>query len=114
MVLVVKNPPANAGDGRAPGSIPGSERRAWQEEGMEGGGHGRRRAWKPSPVFLPRESHGQRSLPCYGPWGCKESDTTEVTACTGGRKGMLSLSGAMSKTFNKYMRNSNYKDCGSG
>ena len=30
-------------------------------------------------VFLPRESHGQRSLVGYGPWGHKESDTTEVT-----------------------------------
>ena len=30
-------------------------------------------------VFLPGESHGQRSLVGYSPWGCKESDTTEVT-----------------------------------
>ena len=30
-------------------------------------------------VFLPGESHGQRSLVGYGPQGCKESDTTEVT-----------------------------------
>ena len=29
------------------------------------------------PVFLPRESHGQRSLEGYSPWGRKESDTTE-------------------------------------
>ena len=29
------------------------------------------------PVFLPRESHGQRSLKGYSLWGCKESDTTE-------------------------------------
>ena len=28
-------------------------------------------------VFLPGESHGQRSLASYSPWGCKESDTTE-------------------------------------
>ena len=33
---------------------------------------------QPTPVFLPRESHGQRSLAGYGPWGCKESDRTEV------------------------------------
>ena len=38
-----------------------------------------RRAWQPMPVFLPRESHGQRSLVGYSPWGCKESDTTEPT-----------------------------------
>ena len=36
-----------------------------------------RRAWQPTPVFLPGESHGQRNLVGYSPWGCKESDTTE-------------------------------------
>ena len=36
-----------------------------------------RRKWQPTPVFLPRESHGQRSLAGYSPWGRKESDTTE-------------------------------------
>ena len=36
-----------------------------------------RRAWQPIPVFLPGESHGQRSLMGYSPWGCQESDTTE-------------------------------------
>ena len=30
-----------------------------------------RRKWQPSPVFLPGESHGQRSLVGYGPWCCK-------------------------------------------
>ena len=34
-------------------------------------------AWQPTPVFLPGESHGQRILVGYSPWGCKESDTTE-------------------------------------
>ena len=38
-----------------------------------------RRAWKPTPVFLPGESHGQRSLEVYSPWGCKELDITEAT-----------------------------------
>jgi len=38
-----------------------------------------RRAWQPTPVFLPGEAHGQRSRAGYIPWGCKESDTTEVT-----------------------------------
>ena len=38
-----------------------------------------RRAWQPTPVFLPGESLGQRSLEGYSPWGCKQSDTTEVT-----------------------------------
>ena len=36
-----------------------------------------RRKWQPSPVFLPREFHEQRSLVGYSPWDHKESDTTE-------------------------------------
>ena len=36
-----------------------------------------RREWLPTPVNLPEEFHGQRSLVGYSPWGCKESDTTE-------------------------------------
>ena len=36
-----------------------------------------RREWQPTPVFLPGESHGQRSLAGYSPWGHKESDKTE-------------------------------------
>ena len=32
---------------------------------------------QPSPVFLPEELHGQRTLAEYSPWGLKESDTTE-------------------------------------
>ena len=35
--------------------------------------------WQPSPVFLPGESHGQRSLSGYGPQGHKKSDMTEAT-----------------------------------
>ena len=62
---VVKNLPENAGDMRDAGSIPGSGRFSW------------RRAWQPTPVFLPGESHGQRSLAGYSPWGHTESDTTE-------------------------------------
>ena len=38
-----------------------------------------RRKWQPTLVFLPGESHGQRSLVGYSPWGCKESDMTEAT-----------------------------------
>ena len=33
--------------------------------------------WKPTPVCLPRKSHGWRDLAGYSPWGCKELDTTE-------------------------------------
>ena len=36
-----------------------------------------RRAWQPIPVFLPGESHGQRSLAGFSPWGHKEPDVTE-------------------------------------
>ena len=37
-----------------------------------GGGKG-----QPTPIFLPGESHGQRSMEGYSPWGWKESDTAE-------------------------------------
>ena len=32
-----------------------------------------RRKWQPTLVFLPRKSHGQRSLMGYSPWGCKRA-----------------------------------------
>ena len=38
-----------------------------------------RREWQNTPVFLPEEFHGQRSLAGYSPWGCKESDTTQLS-----------------------------------
>ena len=34
-----------------------------------------RREWLPTTVFLPGESHEQRSLAGYSPWGCKESNS---------------------------------------
>ena len=37
-----------------------------------------RRKWQPTPVFLPRESHGQRSLAGCSLYGRKESDMTEA------------------------------------
>ena len=37
-----------------------------------------RRAWQPTPVFLPGESQGQRSLVGYSPWGHKKSDMTKA------------------------------------
>ena len=64
---MVKNLPAIAGDVRDMGSFPGSGRFPW------------RRKWQPTPVFLPGESHRQRSLGDYSPWGHKESDMTEAT-----------------------------------
>ena len=69
MVLVVKNLPANAGD-----------RRCWFSPWV--GKIPWRRAWQPTPVFLPGESHGQRNLSGYSPEGYKESNMTEVTEYT--------------------------------
>ena len=67
MAVVIKEPPANAVDIRDAGSIPWSGKIPW------------RRAGQSIPVFLPGESHGQRSLVVCGPEGCKESDRTEAT-----------------------------------
>ena len=39
--------------------------------------HQGRRKWPSTPVLLPGEFHGWRSLIGYSPWGCEESDTTE-------------------------------------
>ena len=64
---MVKKPPANAVDIRDAGFNPGVGKIPC------------RRAWQPTPVFLPRESHGQRSLAGYSPWCCRELDTTEAT-----------------------------------
>ena len=36
-----------------------------------------RRKWQTTPIFLPGEFHGQRSLEGYSPWGCKELEMTE-------------------------------------
>ena len=38
-----------------------------------------RRTWQPTPVFMPREFHRQRSLAGNSTWGHKEADTAEVT-----------------------------------
>ena len=64
VVLVVKNPPASAGDTRDDpwiGKIP------W------------RSTWQPTQVFIPGEPHGQRSLVGHSPYGRTESDTAEAT-----------------------------------
>ena len=47
----------NTGDAGGMGSVPGLGRPPW------------RRKWPPTPVFLPGESHRQRSLVGYSPWG---------------------------------------------
>ena len=62
---MIKNLPANAGDVREfnpwEGKMPWSVKR------------------QPTPVFLTRESHGQRSLEGYNLWHHKGSDMTEYT-----------------------------------
>ena len=42
-----------------------------------------------TPVFLPGESHGQKSLVSYSPWGRKELDMTEQLTHTYGEYGGL-------------------------
>ena len=66
--LVVKNLPASAG---------GRQKR--QRVHTWVGKISWRRKWQHTPVFSPRESHGQRSLVGYSPQGLKESDMAEVT-----------------------------------
>ena len=56
-----------------------------------------RRKWQPTPVFLPGESHGWRSLVGYSPWGRKESDTTERLKLSFIIWAMSSLFGIMEK-----------------
>ena len=46
-----------------------------------------RKEWQSTPVFLPGESHGPRSLAGYSPWGRKELDTTERLTCRHARAG---------------------------
>ena len=65
MGLVVKNPPANAGDIRDVGSIPRLGR-------SPGGGCG-----NPLQYSCLENPHGHKSLMGYRPWGHKEADTKE-------------------------------------
>ena len=68
--LVIKNPPDNAGDLKRHGFDSWVKKIPWKTAGQ------------PTPVFFPEESHGQRGLAGYSPWGCKELDITEVTQHT--------------------------------
>ena len=65
MALVVKNQP----------DIAGGVKRIWLDPWVRKAPW--RRAGQPTPVFLPGESHGRRSLAGCSPRGHKESDTTE-------------------------------------
>ena len=55
VVLVVKNPPTNAGDIKRRGFDPWIRKIPWKK------------AWQPTSVFLPGESHQKRSLTGYIP-----------------------------------------------
>ena len=78
---MLKNLPANAGDRRDGGLVPGSGRFPW------------RRAWQPTAVFLPGESHEKKRLAGYSPWGHKESDTTKMMEHTHGQLSSNNLPG---------------------
>ena len=58
-----------------------------------------RRAWQPTPVFLPGESHGQRSLVGYNPWGCTELDMTKCLSTIG----WISIHPTPSATFTRLL-----------
>ena len=64
---IIKNPPANAGDIGEASLIPWIGKIPWM------------RAWQPTPVFLPGESHEQSSLAGYSPWGHEDLNMTVVT-----------------------------------
>ena len=55
--IVVNNLLANAGEAKDAGSIPWVRKIPW------------RRKWQPTPLYLPGNFHGQRSLAGYSPWG---------------------------------------------
>ena len=67
MVQWLKNLPADAEDARDTDLMPGLRKIRW------------RRKWQPTPVFLPRKSHRQRSLAGCSPWGHTEPDMTKHT-----------------------------------
>ena len=73
------------------GLIPGLGRSPW------------RRKWQPTPVFLPGESHGQRSLAgCIQSMGSQESDMTErLSALEKNFKDIFQLRG-IQKHMNRY------------
>ena len=85
------------GNIRDAGFIPGLGRFPW------------RRAWLPTPVFLPGESHGQRSLASSSPFGHKESDLTNTftfaprSANSLGHNGELNSIVASVTFFNLYI-----------
>ena len=75
VALAAKNLPTSAGDLRDMGFDPWVRKIPWS------------RAWKPTPVFLPGESHGQRSPVGFGPQSCtglqeSQRDFTSTFVCS--------------------------------
>ena len=66
----------------------------------------KRREWLPTPVFLPGESHGQRSLVGYRPWGHREQ--LPLSLFNYKRNTWLLCVHAQSLS---YVRLCNHKDC---
>ena len=85
--LMIKNPPTNAGDAKDARLMPGWGRSPW------------RRKWQPTPVFLPGESQGQRSLVGYGPWGHKATKVTSHAHVPGQIQELKATSAASHKGF---------------
>ena len=77
MALVVKNLPASEGDAGDSGSIPGSGRSPG-----EGNGYPLQNSWLGNPM-------DRGALSGYGPWGRKESDTTEQLSTMHSRYSLL-------------------------
>ena len=85
---MVKNPPANSGDCTVPSLN--------QEDPVE-------KKWQPTPIFLSGESHGQRSLAGYSPWGCKRArqylETKQQQQNVGWSSGCYMISEYLPKDF---------------
>ena len=68
MAPVVKNPPANEGRHKRHRFNSWVRKIPWK-----------RGIWQPTPVFLPGESHGQRSLVGYSPWSHKKTQLKQLS-----------------------------------
>ena len=77
---MVKNPPANAGRHKRHRFHP------WV------GNIPCRKAWQPTPVFLPAKSHGQRDRVGYRPWVLTELNMTELMSTRTEAAGFFSMS----------------------
>ena len=102
MKLMVKNPPASAGDIRDASSIPGLGR-------SPGRGYG-----NPLLKFLPGESHGQRSLAGYSPQGHTELDMTSRLSTHSLKGGVLHSELGLKLRQGAHLRSELYGGFGQG